>query len=115
MLTKGDTHIFIELINILKKKAFDISVKHGFSNNHLPTAIALMHSELSEALEWCRKDINAPSDHIEEFSGVEEELADVIICILDTAERNNLALGAAILRKMKFNKDRPVKHGGKQF
>ena len=46
--------------------------------------IALMHSELSEALEGLRHD-NPPSDHIPQFSAVEEEMADVIIRIMDFA------------------------------
>lgn len=73
--------------------------------------IALMHSELSEALEYYRKG-NGPSDHIM-FSGLEEEFADVIIRILDTAHKMNLHLGAAILAKMNFNESRPYKHGKK--
>jgi len=46
--------------------------------------IALMHSELSEALEAIRKG-NPPDDKIPEFTGVEAELADVIIRIMDFA------------------------------
>lgn len=66
--------------------------------------IALMHSELSEALEAARKDLL--SDHIPEFFGVEEELADCLIRIFDFAGAANLRLGEAFVAKMKYNHTR---------
>jgi NTP pyrophosphatase (non-canonical NTP hydrolase) len=80
----------------------------------LGTQIALMHSELSEALEAIRHG-NGPSEHIPEFSGVEEEFADVIIRIMDTAIANDWDIGGAILAKMAYNEGRPYRHGGKEF
>ena len=74
--------------------------------------IALMHSELSEMLEADRKSIEV-SEHIPEFSGVEEELADLVIRALDFAGYHNLRLGEALLAKMTFNLNRPFKHGKK--
>lgn len=71
--------------------------------------IALMHSELSEALEADRK--NLPSDHIEGFSGLEEELADCIIRIFDFAGHHDLRLAEAFTAKVLFNLSRPYKHG----
>lgn len=71
--------------------------------------IALIHSELSEALEANRKDMQA--EHIPGFSGEEEELADVIIRILDLANYRGLRLGEAIQAKMLYNLTRPFKHG----
>jgi NTP pyrophosphatase (non-canonical NTP hydrolase) len=73
--------------------------------------IALMHSELSEALEADRKDQQA--EHIFGFSGVEEELADVVIRILDFANYNGLRLGEAIIAKMHVNLNRERMHGKK--
>jgi NTP pyrophosphatase (non-canonical NTP hydrolase) len=74
--------------------------------------IALMHSELSEMLEADRKSIDT-SEHIPDFSGVEEELADLIIRALDFAGYHQLRLGEALLTKMTFNLNRPFKHGKK--
>ena len=71
--------------------------------------IALMHSELSEALEADRKSLDA--EHIPGFSGVEEELADVIIRILDFAGHHQLRLGEALSAKIAYNLTRPFKHG----
>lgn len=78
------------------------------------TKIALIHSELSEALEAVRKNIGA-DDHISEFLGVEAELADAVIRILHFAEQNQLRLAEAVLAKMEYNDARPFKHGGKAF
>jgi len=71
--------------------------------------IALMHSELSEALEADRKGLT--SDHIPEFSGVEEELADCMIRIMDFAGHHDLRLAEALTAKLQFNLTRPYKHG----
>lgn len=57
--------------------------------------IALMHSELSEALEADRKDLK--DDKLPHRSGVEVEFADCIIREFDTGAANDLNLGAAIV------------------
>lgn len=75
--------------------------------------ICLMHSELSEGLEAQRHP--GPSEHIPEFTGLEEEMADVMIRIADFSKARNLRLGEAILAKMAYNETREYKHGGKKF
>ena len=76
--------------------------------------IALMHSELSEALEAIRLG-NPLSDHIPDFFGVEEEYADVIIRIMDMAAAKGYRIAEALEAKVAFNRTRPHKHGGKLF
>ena len=76
--------------------------------------IALMHSELSEALEAIRNG-NPPDDKLSEFTGVEAELADVIIRIMDMAAAKGYRVGEAVIAKINYNKNRPYKHGGKKF
>lgn len=78
------------------------------------TLIALMHAELSEAIEAARMG-NPPDDKIPNFTGVEAELADVIIRIFDFAEARGLDVIGAMFAKMAMNKGRQYKHGGKKF
>ena len=76
--------------------------------------IALMHSELSEALEAMRNG-NPYSKKIPNFEHVTEEMADVVIRIMDYCERRELCLAEAIIAKHHHNIGRPFKHGGKAF
>ena len=78
------------------------------------TMIALMHSELSEALEALRAG-NPLDDKIPEFKGCEAELADVIIRILDFASGREHDVIGALFAKMRMNKGREYRHGGKKF
>lgn len=73
--------------------------------------MALMHSEISEALEGQR--MGMMSEKLPDFSAEEEELADAVIRILDYAGMKKLKLGRAILAKMAYNAGRSYKHGKK--
>lgn len=66
--------------------------------------IALMHSELSEALEAYRRDLM--DDKLTTRPGIEVEFADCIIRILDTAAAMKLDIAGAIVAKNRFNKER---------
>lgn len=82
--------------------------------------LALIHSEVSEALEGARKD--SPDDKLPHRKMEEVELADAIIRIFDYAAGFGHDIGGAFEEKMRFNLTREDhKHearriaGGKQF
>jgi NTP pyrophosphatase (non-canonical NTP hydrolase) len=66
--------------------------------------VALMHSELSEALEAHRKSLM--DDKLPHRSGIEVEFADCIIRIFDTAQALGLDVAGAIIEKNRFNRAR---------
>ena len=108
--------LFIESFNALAGDVHDNAVAKGWWDEERNNGeiIALMHSELSEALEAMRNG-NPPDDKIPEFTGVEAELADVIIRIMDMAPARGWRIAEAVVAKMAMNKTRAHKHGGKAF
>ena len=110
-----------KIINDLAKDAHQNSVEHGFwqdtaDEHKMAESVALIHSEASELLEAVRKlPHDAPSEHCPEISAQEEELADLVLRVMDYSVGFNFDLGKAILAKMQYNKNRPYKHGGKKF
>jgi NTP pyrophosphatase (non-canonical NTP hydrolase) len=71
--------------------------------------IALMHSELSEALEAIRKP--SESTKCPGFSLEAEELADCLIRILDYCAHYGIPIDEIVRAKHEYNKTRPYKHG----
>ncbi|MBR1777265.1 MAG: hypothetical protein IJ752_01605 [Alphaproteobacteria bacterium] len=93
--------------------------------HHLQTArrLALIQSEVSEALEACRKNRRADRVAFEKEGATkeafekyikdsfEDELADALIRILELAETEGIDIEAHVVAKMKYNAERPYKFG----
>ena len=90
-------------ISEMQKKAYAIATEKGFykKQREFGVWIALIHSELSEALEADRKG---------DSRGVAEELADVVIRVMGLCSILEIDLETAIKRKMKINNSRPYLH-----
>lgn len=82
-----------------------------------PEVLALIHSEVSEALEEYRNG-RLPTEVYTGNNGKPEgipiELADVIIRVLDYCGYAGIDIDAAISQKHEYNKTRPYRHGGKK-
>lgn len=109
-------HEFRKGFNFIANRVYANAKEKGFwdDSRNEGEMIALMHSELSEALEALRHG-NGSSDHIPAFSGVEEEFADVVIRIMDYACSKGYDVAEAVIAKMAFNEGREHMHGGKKF
>lgn len=66
--------------------------------------LCLIHSEISEAMEGHRKNLN--DDKLPHRKMIEVELADAMIRICDLAGGLGLDLGGAIAEKLAFNAER---------
>ena len=98
----------------------DPSLVPVFQNYLAGTMIALLHSELSEALEGLRK--NLMDDHLTDRKMVEAEMADVFIRLLDFCDTFNIDIGGVVKEKDLYNhsredhkKENREKEGGKKF
>lgn len=112
----GEDAKIVESIYDLQKVIHEDAIQKGWWNTvrNEGELLALIHSEVSEALEALR-DHDPPYPQIPEFSSVAMELADVIIRTLDYAESKGIDLGSAIIAKLIYNRTRPFRHGGKAF
>ena len=97
--------------SILKKENLSSSEVDFIGNAFIAQMIALVHSELSEALEASRK--NLMDDKLPHRLGLEVELADAVIRIFDMCGGLGINLEDAIKEKLEFNRSRPYKHGKK--
>ena len=107
----------IEAIDRLSYEAWATAEEHGFHDARSRVTepmrrlavLALIAEEVGEAVSAVRRG---------DDDNYEEELADIVIRILDEAECARHAasppfLGRAIAEKMAKNKKRPFLHGGK--
>jgi NTP pyrophosphatase (non-canonical NTP hydrolase) len=104
----------------ITKGWYDIEETEGA---YMARCCANFHGEVSELWEAHRAGtLNNPCDKsekmvsagIEPLTCAEEEMADILIRVFDTAGKLNIDLAKAVLLKHAFNRTRPYRHGNKK-
>lgn len=117
---------FHKVLDYLARECHDNAVKHGFydgylrledyliRNEHLDWAEDYRRSFILEQLAKVDSEVGesvAVVQKSRDYSGLAEELADIVIRVFDLAAFANFDFGKAIIAKMEKNVDRPYKHG----
>lgn len=89
--------------------------QNPFAPNILATKLALIHSEVSEALECARDGEIGLSYDGDKPIGMATELADIVIRVGDLCGALGIDLEAMVSLKMQYNATRTHRHGGRAF
>jgi len=107
-------------IHGMAAEAHEMALAKGWwdSSRDIPHCLALIHSEVSEALEAYREHGSRNPDDVDydpnpKPEGFVYELADILIRVGDLARHCDLDLETAVKEKMEFNSTRGYRHGNK--
>ena len=96
-----------EIIEINTANGWNVTKPEDWDDDYkIPGVLALIHSEVSEALEAFR---------VDDKENFKEEIADILIRVLDCASGLGLDLDAAVASKLAKNRERSFRHGGKRL
>lgn len=105
-------------LRLLVEKSHELAKQKGWwtgLNHNIPEKLALIHSEISEALEELRSGDGVAFRGIQPGNGKPEgfgiELADAVIRIADLCGYLGIDLEEAVRIKHQYNATRPYKHG----
>ena len=119
---------FIHVFTMASRGAHRINVENGWWSDRdmmmasgMPNAVplvitgvlGLVGTEVSEAVEAVRKQLQEAWGDAKTKDTLVRELAGTVVRCMDLAERLNLPLAEAIVEEIKANAERGFRHGGK--
>jgi NTP pyrophosphatase (non-canonical NTP hydrolase) len=103
-----------EYLTIAQRRRVASSTQGVVSLGRMGTFIANLHGEVSELWDASMAGrLNTQCDKPVSLTCAEEELADIVIRVMDTAKSLGVNLGRAIQIKSEYNRTRPFMHGKK--
>jgi NTP pyrophosphatase (non-canonical NTP hydrolase) len=120
----------VKSLAVMADEVYEIECLLGWqpNDNRFGESMALLHSEVSEALDAYRE--HGLDDATTHFGGIDmrtskplppkpegvgSELADVLIRLLSSARQYGIDLEAEYERKCAYNRTRTYRHGGKKL
>lgn len=112
---------FTNTLNELSNEFHNLAIEKGWYRDletfdqFIERTCNNLHDEVCELhTAWRENKINENCDKPIKLSYLEEELADIIIRVLDAAANLRINIGRAVYEKHSYNKMREYRHGNKK-